>query len=133
MKAKIVTSDDGRYVGVRITCPGCGQKVITTDWTPEGYERYSPEARILWKFNGDLDKPTFSPSLLWKSGHYCSTPPVPGDCWCDFEKRMPEYAGRKHPECSICHSFVRDGKIEFLNDCTHALAGQTVELPEIES
>jgi hypothetical protein len=28
-----------------------------------------------------------------------------------------------------CHSFVRDGKIEFLNDSTHALAGQTVDIP----
>lgn len=30
----------------------------------------------------------------------------------------------------VCHSFVRDGRIEFLSDCTHALAGQTVELSE---
>jgi len=28
-----------------------------------------------------------------------------------------------------CHSFVRDGKIQFLTDCTHAMAGQTVDLP----
>ncbi len=27
-----------------------------------------------------------------------------------------------------CHSFVTEGKIQFLNDCTHSLAGQTVEL-----
>lgn len=31
----------------------------------------------------------------------------------------------------VCHSFVTDGKIEFLSDSTHALAGQTVELPEL--
>jgi len=29
-----------------------------------------------------------------------------------------------------CHHFVRDGQIQFLGDCTHALAGQTVELPD---
>lgn len=29
---------------------------------------------------------------------------------------------------NICHSFVRNGKIEFLSDCTHELAGKTVEL-----
>ena len=28
-----------------------------------------------------------------------------------------------------CHSFVRNGVIEFLGDCTHKLAGQTVPLP----
>jgi hypothetical protein len=29
-----------------------------------------------------------------------------------------------------CHSFVRDGNIQFLSDCTHKLAGQTVEIPD---
>lgn len=28
-----------------------------------------------------------------------------------------------------CHSFVTDGQIQFLPDCTHALAGRTVPLP----
>ena len=31
-----------------------------------------------------------------------------------------------------CHSFIRNGKIEFLSDCEHELAGQIVELLEIE-
>jgi hypothetical protein len=31
-----------------------------------------------------------------------------------------------------CHSFVTDGRIQFLSDSTHALAGQTVDLPEIQ-
>ena len=29
----------------------------------------------------------------------------------------------------VCHSFITDGRIQFLNDCTHALAGHTVPLP----
>jgi hypothetical protein len=29
-----------------------------------------------------------------------------------------------------CHSFVRDGMIEFLADSEHELAGKTVELPD---
>jgi hypothetical protein len=32
----------------------------------------------------------------------------------------------------ICHCFIRDGQIQFLLDCTHALAGQTVPLPPID-
>lgn len=32
-----------------------------------------------------------------------------------------------------CHSFVVDGSIQFLSDCTHALAGTTVELPGRDS
>ena len=32
---------------------------------------------------------------------------------------------------TVCHHFIRDGKIQFLGDCTHALRGQTVDLPDI--
>ena len=59
-----------------------------------------------WEFNGREDKPTFSPSIL---------------------VRYPNGATGKD---EVCHSYVRDGQIQFLNDCTHKLAGQTVELPE---
>jgi hypothetical protein len=55
-----------------------------------------------WTWNGSLDKPTFSPSLLVNA----NTPQA------------------------RCHSFVKDGKIEFLSDCFHALKGQTVDLPD---
>lgn len=63
---------------------------------------YRPQG--VWTFNGDTERPTFAPSLLvtWNEG----------------------------AEAKRCHSFVRDGKIEFLSDCTHALAGQTVEIPQ---
>ena len=55
-----------------------------------------------WTFNGDFEKPTLSPSLL---------------------------CNRDYPE-SRCHSFVIDGKVQFLADCWHKLAGQTVDLPD---
>lgn len=32
------------------------------------------------------------------------------------------------PDSFVCHSFVFDGEIRFLGDCTHALAGKTVPL-----
>lgn len=55
-----------------------------------------------WTWNGSYDRPTFSPSLLvWQN----------------------------RPEAR-CHSFVTDGKIQFLSDCFHKLAGQTVEIPD---
>jgi hypothetical protein len=31
-----------------------------------------------------------------------------------------------------CHSFIRDGQIQFLDDCWHELKGQTVEIPDWE-
>lgn len=31
-----------------------------------------------------------------------------------------------------CHMYIREGKIQFLSDCSHALAGQTVEMPDFD-
>jgi len=69
-----------------------------------GFNVTKREGEPLWSFNGDFDKPTFNPSL--RVG--CAS----GD------------------PSSLCHSFVTDGNIKFLNDCTHELAGHTVELPD---
>jgi hypothetical protein len=30
----------------------------------------------------------------------------------------------------VCHSFITDGQIQFLGDCTHPMAGQTVPIPK---
>ncbi|WP_312066169.1 DUF6527 family protein [Brevundimonas sp.] len=67
-----------------------------------------------WSFNGDLKRPTFSPSLSVKTGRAVDPNfvPEPGD--------PPEH----------CHSFIRDGQIEFCSDSTHELAGKTVPLLE---
>ena len=80
-----------------------------------------------WGWNGDVDKPTFTPSILVRTGHF-----VPGHdsrgCWCTFNAAHPEKEDTDFV-CAVCHSFVTDGSIQFLGDCTHALAGQTVDLP----
>lgn len=114
MKTKLVEDGQGRFYGIRFDCPGCalmterGSKmvVLPVDWTPPGMER-APETSKPWGFNGDLEKPTFTPSIL---------------------TRYPVYGVGER----ICHSYVRDGMIEFLSDCTHALAGQTVPLPDLD-
>jgi hypothetical protein len=31
-----------------------------------------------------------------------------------------------------CHLFIRNGKIQFLGDCTHELAGKTVDMVEFD-
>ena len=94
-------------------CPGCKSshhvKVIDDGKPP------------LWSFNGDYDKPTFSPSILVngvKTIHDES-----GDWTGEWAK---DANGKTIP--TVCHSFVTDGKIQFLSDCTHDLAGQTVQL-----
>lgn len=55
-------------------------------------------------FNGDEERPTFHVSLLVNS--QC----LPG-----------------HPRC---HSYITNGKIQFLSDSTHDKVGLTMDLPE---
>jgi hypothetical protein len=82
-----------------------------------------------WGFNGNYDKPTFTPSVLVKSGHYCDGRTE--NCWCRWAER---HLGEEPPfKCGICHSFVTDGHIRYLADCTHSMAGQTVELPDVDT
>lgn len=40
----------------------------------------------------------------------------------------PSYLVHQTEVSPLCHSFIRDGRWEFLGDCTHELAGQTVPL-----
>lgn len=78
-----------------------------------------------WDFNGDFDRPTFTPSVR-VSGHKVIRDKA-GKWTGEWER---DAAGNPVP--SVCHSFVRDGQIEFLGDSTHALAGQTVRLEAFE-
>jgi hypothetical protein len=75
-------------------CPGCCQSHFF--WT---------KGNVAWGFNGDVNKPTVSPSI------------------------KVEYNGAD--KNTICHSFIRNGFIEYLNDCTHSLAGKTIELEDL--
>jgi hypothetical protein len=79
-------------------CPGCKEP------HPFRVERAptQPAEVPLWGFNGDMERPTFTPSLLCDA----STP------------------------ATRCHLFLRDGRIEFLADCHHDLKGLTVECPD---
>ena len=42
-----------------------------------------------------------------------------------------QFGGNIPPE--RCHSFIREGKIQFLDDCTHHLKGQTVEMEDVKT
>lgn len=35
-------------------------------------------------------------------------------------------------ELYVCHSFIKDGQIQYLDDCTHRLKNQTVPLKPYE-
>lgn len=62
------------------------------------------DGRPKWDWDGNRDAPTFSPSVLVTHDY-----PTARD---------------------ICHTFVRSGMVEFLGDCTHQFAGQTLPLPD---
>lgn len=72
--------------------------------------RYGPGG---WTWEGGAERPTFNPSVLVK---YDGAD-----------------AGRDGAPPAVCHSFVREGRMIFLADCTHALAGQTVPIPPWET
>lgn len=115
ISSKLRSVEGGRLM---FWCPGC-------DGAHQVAVGEGPGPR--WGYNGNPDAPTFTPSVLVRSGHY-----VPGEegkaCWCTYNRANPD---RPAPfECSVCHSFVTDGRIQFLGDCTHRLAGQTVDLPD---
>lgn len=112
-----LTNGEGKLFGYMIWCEGCGCGHAFYTEAPEGIGGK-------WKFNGNIESPTFTPSMLVTSGHYITG--HTGRCWCDVQREEPE---RKNGfECIRCHSFVTDGKIQYLADCTHKLANQTVPL-----
>jgi hypothetical protein len=96
-------------------CPGCKEMHQVTVGDGPGPR---------WGFNGDYDRPTFTPSVLVR-GHKVIRDEA-GKWTGEWER---DASGNPVP--SVCHSFVRDGQIQFLGDCTHALAGQTVSLEAV--
>lgn len=107
-KIKRYTELDGGYHGeLGFMCPGCKCIHFIHDKESVGYPN------VCWTFNGNFDKPTIRASVLTKS-----------------YRKNPD-TGKYDIEIDRCHSFITDGMIQFLSDCQHPLAGQTVELPEI--
>lgn len=76
-----------------------------------------------WEWNGSLERPTVKPSILVRQTLY-------GPERLTFSNYKGEYPPSEVAQ-GVCHSYVFDGCIQFLGDCTHSLAKQTVELPDI--
>lgn len=98
---------------VTIICPACRDIAIANGYTDPAEGGVAGEHTVPfrgesgWFFDGNLERPTLSPSLL-----------------------LTMTVGQQRQKF-VCHSFVKDGSIQYLGDCTHPLAGQTIELPEI--
>lgn len=98
--------------GLMFHCPGCNIRHKIYVGVGKGPQ---------WSWNRDVNKPTFGPSIKVE-GHRPITD----------EEVVRILAGEdlSKETAFLCHSFVIDGKIQFLSDCTHSLANQTVDMVE---
>jgi hypothetical protein len=98
---------DGQSQTLWFWCPGCDDLHRITVNSPNG-----------WEWDGNEEAPTISPSIL-----------VRGVQWSqDVRFYRVGHASVPTGGETVCHSFIRAGRWEFLGDCTHAAAGQTVPM-----
>lgn len=108
-----ISDGDARYEAILLWCPGCqyeredepgrfagGLNMLPVERGGAGGDTPRPT----WGWNGDLVNVTLTPSVLTHSTR--------GEERAEFR----------------CHSFLQNGQWQFLSDCTHALAGQTVAM-----
>ena len=95
---KQVCTQAGDEVRVLFQCPGCDNlhcvRITAATDKPN---------QSVWGFNGDMDKPTFTPSVLTNG----------------------------HDPATRCHIFVKDGMIQYLGDCWHDLKNTTIPMVDI--
>jgi hypothetical protein len=92
---------DGTLIGWEIRCPAC------RSWHRIWTERPYPTTKARWTFNGNVESPSFSPSV-----NISCTP----------------HKGHTYR----CHFVVTNGQISYCGDCTHEMKGQTADLPVVE-
>ncbi|CAD5236032.1 hypothetical protein PP187_gp043 [Klebsiella phage vB_KvM-Eowyn] len=108
-KVKEFCDATGKMLGYTFMCVGCGYRHQV---------RAGGTTQPQWLFNGDVDKPTFQPSVLVT--------------WTEPSDNPDEFDNPAKDINKVCHSFITDGKIQYLGDCTHRFAGQTLDLPEVK-
>ena len=113
MKVRLRSCKDGdkEYDMLWLWCPGCNEYHAVKVNIPNG-----------WGWNGSQEAPTITPSILVRGTKWIS----------DEEAERILHGEHIEPIPTVCHSFVADGRLQFLSDSTHVLAGQTVDLPEVE-
>lgn len=100
------------YSSLLFVCPGC------VSGGPDGYDGIhmlpvnvkEDIGKPSWTWDGSLDFPTLSPSILTNG----------------FRNKDTNEVVRPR-----CHSFLRDGVFEFLKDSEHPLASQKVPIPDL--
>ncbi len=123
MKARLDASGHLWYM-----CRGCGHKHVIAI---EGRAQVAP-GRPVWTWNGSTAAPTVTPSVLGRSINLGA---MTEDEHAEYEELSRTHGAdwllANSPFRTCCHTFITDGRIQYLSDCTHQLAGQTIELPEL--
>jgi len=109
---KIDNSHDPGHDEYFFHCPGCNMgHTFVTSWGIRALQNRVGRGHFgtppTWKFNGDMVKPTFQPSLLYT------------------------FSDGVEPAQRICHLFMTDGKICYLADSTHQYSGKSIEMAGI--
>lgn len=100
-------------------CPGCKMAHAINHGSGPGPR---------WTWNGSEDSPTFTPSILVRYDHMSAAGRAKCTAFRREHGRDPTPTEVPYDVHNVCHSFVTDGRIRFLDDCTHELRGQTVDL-----
>jgi hypothetical protein len=104
--SKLVKIDDSQGEAYTFYCPGCSMThIIPVKYTPD-HSMKKGRAKPTWCFNGDMDKPTFSPNF------------------------RIEWKGAEPPQ--MCNVIIRDGVLIYLVDSTHKLSGSRVPMESYE-
>ena len=114
-KIKLILDKDNDFYGIEFLCPACKyvdgtpqRRTIRVNQIPVGYKASSISLNVSWDWNVNLEKPSIIPSV---------------------RRSFPRENGKVY----TCHSVITDGYINFANDSTHPLAGQTVELLDFDN
>lgn len=89
-------------------CPACEEMHVIPD---------------SWTFDGNLEKPTFQPSVRISGKQHL----IVNGKWTGEWVRGPD--GKALDYC--CHYVLTAGVLDFKDDCTHALRSRLVPLPEL--
>jgi Family of unknown function (DUF6527) len=118
LSSKLRNSTDG---GILWWCPGCDEAHRISSGGSSGPQ---------WRWNQDVDKPTFTPSVLVR-GIRQDMNAEDLAAYDAERKRIQDSSILNDPRFgTVCHVFITDGNIQFLGDCTHSLKNQTVPIPD---
>ena len=90
-------------------CPGCGCGHLY--WCGPGFEHSQK-----WDFNGNVDKPTFTPSLR---------------TYVRITKEIDDKLVDTGEQKTLCHLNLTDGQLQYCEDNPHKMNNQTIPMQDI--